>query len=37
MGQREALDGTILVRTMDDSRQTIVGLPDLPKYLKTLR
>ena len=37
MGQREALDGTILVRTMDDSRQTIVGLGDLPRYLKTLR
>ncbi len=37
MGQREALDGTILVRTMDNSRQTIVGLPDLPRYLKTLR
>ena len=37
MGQREALDGTILVRTMDNSRQTIVGLTDLPRYLKTLR
>ncbi len=37
MGQREALDGTILVRTMDNSRQTIVGLTDLPRYLKNLR
>ncbi len=37
MGQREALDGTILVRAMNDSRQTIVGLGDLPRYLKTLR
>lgn len=37
MGQREALDGTILVRTMDNSRQTIVGLGELPRYLKTLR
>lgn len=37
MGQREALDGTILVRTMDDSRQTIVGLTELPRYLKNLR
>ena len=37
MGQREALDGTILVRAMDNSHQTIVGLGDLPRYLKTLR
>jgi histidyl-tRNA synthetase len=37
MGQREALDGTILVRAMNDSRQTIVGLGDLPRYLKNLR
>lgn len=37
MGQREALDGTVLVRAMDNSHQTIVGLSDLPKYLKTLR
>ena len=37
MGQREALDGTILVRAMNDSHQTIVGLTDLPRYLKTLR
>ncbi len=37
MGQREALDGTVLVRAMNNSHQTIVGLSDLPKYLKTLR
>ncbi len=37
MGQREALDGTVLVRAMNDSRQTIVGLSELPRYLKTLK
>ncbi len=37
MGQREALDGTILVRAMNDSSQTIVSLSELPRYLKTLR
>lgn len=37
MGQREALDRTILVRAMDNSSQTIVGLHELPRYLKNLR
>jgi len=37
MGQREALDRTILVRAMDDSSQQIVGLAELPRFLKTLR
>ncbi len=37
MGAREALDGTILVRAMDDSSQTTVELRELPRYLKTLR
>jgi histidyl-tRNA synthetase len=37
MGAREALDGTVLVRTMDDSSQTTVELRELPRYLKTLR
>jgi hypothetical protein len=31
------LDGTVLVRTMDDSSQTTVELRELPRYLKTLR
>lgn len=37
MGQREALDRTVLVRAMDNSHQTIVGLSELPRFLKTLR
>jgi histidyl-tRNA synthetase len=37
MGAREALDGTVLVRSMADSSQAIVGLTELPRYLKTLR
>lgn len=37
MGAREALDRTVLVRTMDNSRQQIVGLTELPRFLKTLR
>ena len=37
MGAREALDRTVLVRAMNDSHQTIVGLSDLPRFLKTLR
>lgn len=37
MGQREALDRTVLVRAMDNSHQTIVELSELPRFLKTLR
>jgi histidyl-tRNA synthetase len=37
MGAREALDRTVLVRAMNDSHQTIVGLSELPRFLKTLR
>ncbi len=37
MGAREALDRTVLVRAMNDSSQTIVGLTELPRFLKTLR
>ena len=37
MGAREALDRTVLVRAMNDSHQQIVGLQDLPRFLKTLR
>lgn len=37
MGQREALDRTVLVRAVDNSHQTIVELSELPRFLKTLR
>lgn len=37
MGQREALDGTIIVREMKNSSQTIVELTALPRLLKNLR
>jgi histidyl-tRNA synthetase len=37
MGEREALDGTVIVRRMANSAQTTVALPGLPRYLKTLR
>ncbi len=36
MGQREALDGTVIVRSADNSAQTTLGLAQLPRYLKTL-
>jgi histidyl-tRNA synthetase len=36
MGQREALDGTVIVRAADNSAQTTLTLPQLPRYLKTL-
>lgn len=36
MGQREALDGTVIVRAADNSAQTTLGLSQLPKYLRTL-
>lgn len=37
MGQREALDGTVIVRAIDNSAQQIVQLGALPRFLKTLR
>jgi len=37
MGQREALDGTIIVRRVRNSQQTIVPLSGLSKYLSGLR
>ncbi len=37
MGQREALDGTILVRSMKNSSQTILPLTQLPRFLKNLK
>ena len=36
MGQREALDGTIIVRSTTNSSQQIVSLTHLPRFLKTL-
>ena len=37
MGQREALDGTVIVRAADNSAQTTLGLIELPRYLRNLR
>ena len=37
MGQREALDGTIIVRETQTSSQIIVQVSELPRFLKTLR
>lgn len=37
MGQREALDGTVIVRELNNSSQTVVQLQALPRFLKTLR
>ena len=37
MGQREALDGTIIVRSMKNSSQIIVPVSNLPRFLKTLQ
>jgi histidyl-tRNA synthetase len=37
MGQREALDNTVIVRSTQNSSQTIVGVAELPRFLKNLR
>ena len=37
MGQREALDGTIILRSTQNSSQTTVSMAALPKLLRTLR
>lgn len=37
MGQREALDRTVIIREINNSSQTIVQLANLPRFLKTLR
>ena len=37
MGQREALDGTLIVRSMQNSSQTTIMLTEVPRFLKTLR
>jgi histidyl-tRNA synthetase len=36
MGQREAIDGTIIVRSTANSSQTIIEISQLPRFLKTL-
>jgi histidyl-tRNA synthetase len=37
MGQREALDGTIIVRSTRNSSQNIISVNEIPKFLRTLR
>lgn len=37
MGQREALDGTIIVRSMQNSAQSTISLGEIPRFLKSLR
>jgi len=37
MGQREALDGTIIVRSTKNSSQNIISVQEVPKFLRTLR
>jgi histidyl-tRNA synthetase len=37
MGQREALDGTVIVRSAHNSSQTIVELSALPRFLKSIK
>ncbi|TSC69586.1 MAG: histidyl-tRNA synthetase [Parcubacteria group bacterium Gr01-1014_56] len=37
MGQREALDGTIIVRSTKNSSQNIIAVGEVPKFLRTLR
>ncbi|MBC7836283.1 hypothetical protein H7X87_00690 [Acetobacteraceae bacterium] len=37
MGQREAIDGTIIVRSMQNSAQSTLQLADMPRFLKSLR
>lgn len=37
MGQREALDGTIIIRSAQNNSQTTVVLSQLPRFLKTIR
>jgi histidyl-tRNA synthetase len=37
MGQREALDGTVIVRTIDNAAQEVVALSHLPRFLKMFK
>ncbi|MBC8465346.1 MAG: histidine--tRNA ligase [Parcubacteria group bacterium] len=36
-GQKEAMDGTVIVRNMDNRSQETVSLEDLPKHLKGMK
>ncbi|HVV14856.1 MAG TPA: His/Gly/Thr/Pro-type tRNA ligase C-terminal domain-containing protein [Candidatus Paceibacterota bacterium] len=37
MGQREALDGTVIVRSTRNSSQHIISVNEVPRFLRTLR
>jgi len=37
MGQREALDSTIIVRSMDNGVQSTISVQEIPRFLRTLR
>ncbi|MCA9353820.1 histidine--tRNA ligase [Candidatus Nomurabacteria bacterium] len=37
LGQKEALDGTVIVRNMENRSQEIVKLDDLPSHIKALK
>jgi histidyl-tRNA synthetase len=37
MDQREALDGTIIIRSTRNSSQNIISVQEVPKFLRTLR
>jgi len=37
MGQREALDGTVIVRSTDNSSQTTIVVSELPRFLRGLK
>jgi len=37
MGQREALDGTIIVRSTRNSSQNIINVTEVPRFLRSLR
>ncbi|MBI2005116.1 hypothetical protein HYS79_03120 [Patescibacteria group bacterium] len=37
MGQREAIDSTVLVRSMDNGVQVTLSIHEIPRFLRTLR
>ena len=37
MGQREAIDNTVLVRSMDNGVQVTLSIHEIPRFLRTLR
>lgn len=37
MGQREALDGTVIIRSADNSSQTTIVVSELPRFLRGLK